>query len=270
MKEKIEDLASLKAYLSAGGIADYVLFFGHRAKRGAAVDKACLSQWYPAGFLLEGIQYKTAEQYMMASKARLFGDFSAMNAILLSSTPAEAKSLGRKVKGYDEATWVENRISIVNEGNYAKFSQNLDLKDYLLGTGSSILVESSPKDRIWGSGIGADDADAQNPFAWTGLNLLGFSLMHVRRMLEMKSEDVSAISTVKLVLEYSGLGASEWESLANFDVELRDGSWDGIDWNSIDLATLKNKTKNYGRKLSCQMGKLLMFRCLLTIRLDIR
>mgnify|MGYP000459419431 FL=1 len=39
---------------------------------------------------------------MMAEKARLFGDPETRARILAARTPAEAKKLGRGVKGFDD------------------------------------------------------------------------------------------------------------------------------------------------------------------------
>ncbi len=68
-------------------------------------------------------------------------------------------------------------------GNLAKFSQYESLKNYLLGTGDRVLVEASPRDRIWGIGLAESDPASQNPYDWKGLNLLGFALMAVREQL---------------------------------------------------------------------------------------
>jgi ribA/ribD-fused uncharacterized protein len=74
-------------------------------------------------------------------------------------------------------------MRIVTEGNIAKFSQNEDLKSFLLGTGTQILVEASPYDRIWGIGLGAEDPNAKHPSTWQGENLLGFALMDAREAI---------------------------------------------------------------------------------------
>lgn len=68
----------------------------------------------------------------------------------------------------------------VTEGNIAKFTQNEALKQFLLATGTKVLVEASPYDRIWGIGLLADDPKASHPSTWQGENLLGFALMDVR------------------------------------------------------------------------------------------
>ena len=61
-----------------------------------------LSQWWPATFSVDARTYATAEHYMMVRKAELFGIKRLFAAILSSSSPSEAKSLGRTVRGFDE------------------------------------------------------------------------------------------------------------------------------------------------------------------------
>ena len=124
---------------------------------------------------------------MMAEKARLF-DGSATDAILTASNPGEAKKLGRQIRNFDQAIWEAHRFEIVVRGNLAKFSQHGSLKQYLLGTGDRVLVEASPRDRIWGIGLSASDPAAPNPYDWKGLNLLGFALMAVREQLNSVSQ----------------------------------------------------------------------------------
>ena len=68
-------------------------------------------------------------------------------------------------------------------GNLAKFSQNPELGDWLIGTSPAVLVEASPVDTIWGIGLAADDKRASDPAKWRGLNLLGFVLMKARDQL---------------------------------------------------------------------------------------
>jgi len=119
----------------------------------------------------------------MAGKARLFGDEAAVEPILAARTPAEAKNLGRLVHGFDEAAWDAARFELVVRGNVAKFGQDPALRAYLLGTGNRVLVEASPRDRVWGIGLGAANERATDPAQWRGRNLLGFALMEARARL---------------------------------------------------------------------------------------
>jgi ribA/ribD-fused uncharacterized protein len=140
-----------------------------------------LSQWWPATFSVNGQTYATAEHYMMAQKAELFGDQETRAAILSSRGPSQAKSLGRRVRGFDEERWIAHRFDVAVRGNLAKFGQNPELECWLLATDDAVLVEASPVDRIWGIGLASDDAKARDPNTWHGLNLLGFALMKVRQ-----------------------------------------------------------------------------------------
>ncbi len=173
----------LRRLLRAGAGARFLCFWGHKPKTPDRIDRSCLSNWYPAPFEIEGASYATTEHYMMAGKARLFKDSEMLERILAAGSPAAAKRLGRKVRGFNDETWKQNRVEIVVAGNLGKFGQNEALKRYLLGTGDAVLVEASPRDRIWGIGMGPSNPDAQNPDRWRGRNLLGFALMEVRARL---------------------------------------------------------------------------------------
>lgn len=159
----------------------YIFFWGHHQKD--TITKTCFSQWYECKFTVEGTEYHTAEQYMMAQKAILFGDDAVLQRIMHASNPGEYKKLGRAISNFDSNVWDRNKYSIVVSGNTAKFSQNPELLDFLLKTNSRVLVEASPYDRIWGIGMPADAPDIENPFIWKGENLLGFALMEVREKL---------------------------------------------------------------------------------------
>ncbi|WP_342746863.1 NADAR family protein [Lentzea kentuckyensis] len=161
----------------------YLFFWGHQPERDGSIGKGCLSQWWPCSFVVEGQQFASAEHYMMWRKALLFGDASVAAQVLAARTPAEAKALGRVVSGFDDSAWVSARLEIVVEGNLAKFGQDPALRSYLLGTGSRVLVEASPQDRVWGIGLVATDPRAADSSTWLGLNLLGEALMEVRSRL---------------------------------------------------------------------------------------
>lgn len=179
---------ALITHLAQGNSVKYLHFWGHTQKADN-LDKACLSQWFPATFEHEGDTYLTAEHFMMAQKARLFDDQAMLSAILQADSPALAKKLGRSVQRFDEAIWNAHCFDYVVQGNIAKFSSTPALQQFLLNTKERVLVEASPRDRIWGIGMGINNPDAGNPSRWRGQNLLGFALMQAREHIRNKNND---------------------------------------------------------------------------------
>lgn len=189
----ITDRQTLTQAVSAGRQFDWLLFWGHRPprERNAAVTASVLSQWYVAPFEVDGQRYPTAEHWMMAGKAQLFGDAELEQRILATADPGRAKALGRQVRGFDDTLWTAARFDLVVRGNLAKFGQHPALRRFLLGTGEAILVEASPVDSIWGIGMAAGDPGARDPAQWRGLNLLGFALMQVRQKLRLPASPIA-------------------------------------------------------------------------------
>lgn len=181
MKYNIDQIIE---YIAAGERPKYVFFWGHRKSQDGSTTKSCFSQWWEQSFEIEGIEYKSAEHWMMAEKARLFKDEEILAEILTVPSPAEAKKLGRKVRNFEQSTWEAHRYEIVKKGNLHKFAQAPELKEFLLNTAPRIIVEASPYDRIWGIGLTQDAKGVEHPMNWKGLNLLGFALMEVRDMLQ--------------------------------------------------------------------------------------
>ena len=168
------------------------------------------SNFHPSRFIYKEFTFISNEQFMMFSKAKVFKDEEIANQIISLNNQQiikefldnkinrediinnqeladqwnklmiKIKSLGRKVKNYDEAIWNKKRISVVKFGARLKFSQNPDLKQLLLATINTRLVESSPYDKIWGIGLSEEKAKSIPESAWPGQNLLGKVLDEVK------------------------------------------------------------------------------------------
>ncbi|BAV05613.1 hypothetical protein SAMN05421788_108242 [Filimonas lacunae] len=162
----------------------YLFFWGHAPSKDGSVTKSCFSQWWNAPFEVEGVTYKTAEHWMMAEKARVFGDTEMREKAIQAATPHQAKKVGRMVRDFNPVTWNEEKFGIVVAGNMYKYSQHPALKTFLLNTEDRILVEASPMDKIWGIGLAAGKEGIENPYTWKGENLLGYALMEVRDRLK--------------------------------------------------------------------------------------
>jgi ribA/ribD-fused uncharacterized protein len=183
---------------------DFVFFASDRAKNGF------LSQWYKCEFKVaknfqylrrpenedfaldtpeDEITFLSAEQYMMFAKAMYFNDKASADRILTCKTPQTAKRLGKAIPDFSQQEWEIVRERVCMNGNLAKFSQNDNLKQMLLQTGTKSLVESRKDDRIWGVGYDAKHALA-NYDTW-GLNLLGQCLCRVREELANDTIDMA-------------------------------------------------------------------------------
>ncbi|TVZ79408.1 hypothetical protein FB157_13232 [Streptomyces sp. BK340] len=180
---KIDGVEALIREVKTGARIKYLHFWGHRPRPDGRLGASCLSQWWPSPFVVDGVEYATAEHWMMAGKARLFGDAEAERRVLAAGHPAEAKKAGRLVRDFDDAMWERERFRIVVEGSVHKFGSDEALRTFLLNTGDRVLVEASPVDRIWGIGLAADDEAASDPERWQGPNLLGFALMEARERM---------------------------------------------------------------------------------------
>lgn len=180
MVYNIEDLQ--KEY-KEGKRYKFLFFWGHTPSKDGNINESCLSQWYSSSFTDGNIVYNCAEQFMMAEKAKLFNDAEMRKQILSSIQPKEMKEFGRCVKNFDKTKWDNECYDIVKKGNIFKFSQNKQLWNYLKETKDRILVEASPRDKIWGIGMGKLNENVENPLMWHGKNLLGFVLTEVRDLL---------------------------------------------------------------------------------------
>jgi ribA/ribD-fused uncharacterized protein len=186
---RIGSREALVEAVRAGVRVKYLYFWGHRPRPDGRIGPGCLSQWWPSPFTVDGVAYASAEHWMMAAKARLFGDAEAERLALAAEHPAQAKRAGRLVRGFDEAVWERERFGIVVEGSVHKFGADAGLREFLLDTGDRVLVEASPVDRVWGIGLAADDAAAGDPERWRGANLLGFALMAARERIRARDQE---------------------------------------------------------------------------------
>jgi ribA/ribD-fused uncharacterized protein len=155
---------------------DSIYFYGHNNLHGY------MSNFYPSNFVdTDGNNFSCSEQYLMYIKAKTFEPTNniLLNTILNETNPVKIKKYGRMVKNYDENTWNNIRYDVMKSGLRLKFTQNLDLKNLLIGTGTKTLYEASPYDKIWGIGFSPKNAPNVNKYLF-GRNLLGNALMEIR------------------------------------------------------------------------------------------
>lgn len=124
-----------------------------------------MSNTFPAPFVWEGLSWKTAENAFQASK---FCSLDKRKEMALMSV-AKAKQRGSVITA--SAKWEEKKVEIMEDILRAKFSQNPDLKEKLIGTGNKILSNgNNGKDLFWGI----------DRYSFCGENHLGKLLMKIR------------------------------------------------------------------------------------------
>lgn len=150
-----------------------------------------LSQWWYSSFVVDDVEYNCAEQYMMAMKARMFGDDEVLAKIMkadgphtsqqeFTQYPRAQKKLGREVRNFCPVAWHAVARDVVTRANIAKFAQNDKLMVALILTQGYTLVEASPYDPLWGIGLSEESEIAFNPAMWKGKNWLGQVLTELR------------------------------------------------------------------------------------------
>ena len=168
--------------LAEGVDVEWLFFWGHTSTSDGHVGPHVFSQSFDAPFTVDGVTYPTAEHWMMAHKARLFGDVESERPWSMPPTrPTPDRSArGARLRRTDlECPPVRHRRSRQRQ----KFTQHPDLRTYLDSTVGKVLVEASPRDNVWGIGLAESDTAATDPSRWRGPNLLGFALMQVRARL---------------------------------------------------------------------------------------
>jgi len=137
-----------------------------------------LSNFYSSPIHHQGIDYPTAEHLYQALKTR---ERSMRRKISLLNTPGQAKGMGRRLTLRSD--WNKIRITAMRWVIGLKFDQNQELKEKLLATQNSILIEGNYwHDNYWGD---CTCSDCKNIM---GSNYLGKILMKVRIVCHLNEE----------------------------------------------------------------------------------
>ena len=94
----------------------------------------------------------------MHSKVSHFTDRSTGLEIMKSENPILARSLGKKIKGFERERWRSVQNAFMKSGLNAKFQQNPELTKYLKDTADCVLVEANSHDSYWDVGLALHDA----------------------------------------------------------------------------------------------------------------
>lgn len=121
--------------------------------------------------------WKTAEHCFQAMK--FFGtSFENESLIARCETPFEASKLGRSLSPIRK-DWENIKVDLMYEIVKAKFVQNGKIRETLISTEQSIIIEHTKNDCFWGDG-----GDG------SGENILGKTLMKVREQLAKEYKNI--------------------------------------------------------------------------------
>lgn len=121
------------------------IYFYDRASERVKPEHIFLNNFYESPFTLHGLEFKTVEHYYQAAKF----EGEPFEQIRLAATPDDAKRLAHEFNVNLEI-WDQKKDQVMREALLAKFNQNPRLKELLIATGNSKLVEDSPRDAYWG------------------------------------------------------------------------------------------------------------------------
>ncbi len=116
-----------------------------------------LSSFHPAKFSLDGKEYICSEQYLMQKKAEVCDDEESAAKIMKANDLYIIKAIRHEIKNCDEQMWLSQVPHILKKGLLANFEQNEHLKQFLIETKDTTLVECNKNDRIWSCGLNMND-----------------------------------------------------------------------------------------------------------------
>ncbi|KAK7189063.1 hypothetical protein DPSP01_010352 [Paraphaeosphaeria sporulosa] len=153
-----------------------------------------LSPWYTSHFTIKSEDYESAGQYILAEKARVFGDKKARQRILEEHDVEVLMTLGENIKGFDEKSWRRRVSRIAKTANMHKFLSDDAESRYLLRQLKKLatreLVFADPADSDLGIGFSAAEATEVGHAQW-GANVFGKAIDEVRKTKAWKDQKAS-------------------------------------------------------------------------------
>ena len=94
--------------------------------------------------------------------------------VMCAKMPREAKQIASQIKANSIiCDWETSRYGVMKKVILAKVETNQQFRDELLGSGDTLLVESSASDLYWGSGLSYNLRLTTHPDFYPGKNSLG-------------------------------------------------------------------------------------------------
>lgn len=127
------------------------------------------SNFAPYSIVLKGKIWPTSEHYFQAQK---FCGTKYEEEVRCACDPKKAARIGRERRFPLRKDWELVKNAVMKEALLAKFTQHDELREKLIATGTTLLIEHTKNDSYWGDG-----GDS------SGKNILGIILMEIRSEL---------------------------------------------------------------------------------------
>lgn len=176
---------------------------------------------HPSKFEYKGVTFSSAGQFVLYSKAKLFGDEltaqkvmdmnskEMINEFLKGAVNAQniitdklklkvwdmyqqdMKALAEHVVSYNDDIWKATLPSIIGVATREKFTQNNDLKESLIACKRKLMVFATSTDKLLGVGLNKEEVLKTPEADWPGDNLLGKTLTTFRDQYLLKNNKKS-------------------------------------------------------------------------------
>lgn len=219
-------------------------------------ERSIFSNFFPAPFTYEGIDYVHVEQYYQHTKALHHNEIQLADRIMKLSKPLRIKVLG---DGIDSNTsWMERRMMVLYDGVRAKFEQNWSLQEQLLLTEDKHLYEATT-DTYFGCGIGFDSKRWATK-NWVGENVAGLVVKKVRdELLGIQPEGAVSDNTLTEIASQEDVSSSAAEMETNTSIGImetnvtNDTSTTGLASDGISTSTNEIGLEDNRSSVSTQM-----------------
>ena len=146
-----------------------------------SIEYAYLCNGYECSFIIGNEQFFSVDQYMKYQFALIMEDEKTAKAILQSKKRKELEHVTIEIDEKLWYKWAVERSSVLLRGTYEKFKQNLTLRTMLFSANGQIAYISM--DKYLGIGMLTTDNRIPSRSGWLGENMLGYTLMFVKRKL---------------------------------------------------------------------------------------
>ncbi len=181
-----------------------------------AKSGSTFSLWHPAKIEYKDMTFSSAGQFLLYSKAKLFGDertaqkimnmnkedimadfikgtltsenimTNKLKAKIWESNQQEIKELATGIVSYNDQVWKDKIKSILGVAIREKYNQNNHLREHLISIKNKKIIYATPTDRLLGAGVNKSEVLKSKTDNWPGDNLLGNMLNDLKDSYKLK------------------------------------------------------------------------------------